>query len=214
MRHQRVLLMAALLLVAGCDSGVTATETSMMRGPTPSSGMTVPRLLTASAPPNFSGSAGPGSGSAADLSDAVDPSGAVSTDDVAPPEASDTEILPPDDVLVPTESLSDDGLTPGGTVPLLDPGTAVDLESLAAAFGCTDYLEQPALPESASYGECLLGEEPVQLYGFSTNEQQGAFIEQVVGEGLTVDQLVQGQLYIVIPGPAQLETVRAALTAG
>ena len=67
---------------------------------------------------------------------------------------------------------------------------------------------------STGYGECVLADEPVQLYGFATDEDQGAFIELLTAEGTSVDKLVQGTRFIVIPGPAQLANVRAALTPG
>jgi len=43
---------------------------------------------------------------------------------------------------------------------------------------------------------------------------QGSFIQQLVDLGTSVDSLVQGALFIVIPPPGELETVKAALTAG
>ncbi|MEP6562556.1 MAG: hypothetical protein ABJD68_15955 [Nakamurella sp.] len=183
--------------------------------------MTIPRLLTASAPPNFSSSAGQrsGIGGADSSSGAGDPSGAESTDELSPTDSGDLQTVPTDGGSMPTQSLPadlppTDGSVPGGGAPTVAPGTGVDLAAVAATFGCTDYAQQLAMPGSTSYGECVLAGGPVQLYAFATDEDQGVFIEQLVGEGMTVDQLVQGERFIVIPGPAQLANVRAALTAG
>src|SRR6478609_2922012 len=43
-RHGLVLL-AVLTMTAGCGSVESTTQTSMLRGPTPSSGMSIPQLL-------------------------------------------------------------------------------------------------------------------------------------------------------------------------
>jgi hypothetical protein len=221
MTHRHGLLLSAvLLLVTGCAAGTTTpSQTSMLRGPTPSSGMTIPRLLTASAPPNFSSSVG----SEFDTQEtgasgpAGDPSGAESTDDVTPPGSGDVGAVPTEDLSIPTEALPTDLFPTDGSLPddsALDPGTGVDLSALATTFGCADYAAQSALPLTTGYGQCPLAGEPVQLYSFATAEDQGTFIQQLVGQGVSVDALVQGGLYIVIPGPTQLDTVRAALTPG
>lgn len=216
MRHRHGwLLSAVLLLTAGC-AGEATTQTSMMRGPTPSSGMTIPRLLTASAPPKST----VGSGELdSELSIPADSSGADAPSEETPPPDSGLETLPPETEIVPTdpdqiEPLPTDATVPDPGVPTVDPGTGVDLGAIAATFGCTDYADQPAMPLTSGYAECLLGEDPVQLYAFATDEDQGAFIEQLAGLGMSVDQFVQGQRYLVIPAPTQLETVRAALSAG
>jgi hypothetical protein len=213
MRHRHGLLLSAfLLLVTGCGtSTATTTETSMMRGPTPSSGMTIPRLLTASAPPNFSSSADSGfdtqDSALADPPD--DSSVADPTDEIAPPESGGADLLPSG---IPGEIPSDDGqLPPGGQ---LEPGTVVDLAAIATNIGCAEYLDQPPLPLTTGAGKCSLAGESVQLYSFATDEDQGTFIQQLVGQGVSVDSLVQGELFIVIPGPTQLATVSAALTPG
>jgi len=216
MTHRRVLLLSAvLLLVTGCDVGTTTTETSMMRGPTPSSGMTIPRLLTASAPPNFSSSAG--SDAQESPSDAAgDLSGAETTDDTAPPESGDVEPSPTDDGAFPTGELPTDLFPTDESLPddILDPAAGVALGAIAANFACADYADQPALPLTTGSGVCALAGEPVQLYSFATDENQGAFIEELIAQGVSIDSVVQADLFIVIPGPTQLETVKAALTAG
>jgi len=217
MRHRhRLLLSAVLLLATGCGaSTATTTETSMMRGPTPSSGMTIPRLLTASAPPNFTSSANPGLET--QESAPVEPTGdsvvVDPTDEIAPPESGAVDPLP-EDLLsdIPSDIPSGDGqLPPDGQ---LEPGTVVDLAAIATNIGCADYLDQPPPPLTTGYGDCQLADDFVQLYSFATDVDQGTFIEQLVGEGVPVDTLVQGELFIVIPGPTQLAAVSAALTPG
>jgi hypothetical protein len=223
-RHGLLLLPALLLLVTGCGAGTaTTTQTSMLRGPTPSSGMTVPRLLTASAPPNFSSSVGtaidtadpsatdPGASETGASDPASDPSAVGSTDGVLPPDSADADAVPSEDLLIPSEFLGPDGTLPDGS---LDPGAGVDLGAIAALIGCTDYAEQAPTPPAKSYGDCMLSGEHVQLYSFATADDQQAFTDGLVVQGLPADSLVQGALFIVDPGPIQLEAVKAALTAG
>lgn len=217
MTHRHGLLLSAVLLLAtGCAASTTTSETSMMRGPTPSAGMTIPRLLTASAPPNFSSSEGSEfdaqeSGTA---DPAGDPSAVEPTDDIAPPR--ETEPLPTDDGAFPADELPTDLFPTDGSSPddALDPGTGVELGAIAATFGCADYVAETPIPLTTGYGVCALAGEPVQLYSFATDGDQGAFIQQLAEQGVSADALVQGALFIVIPGPTQLDTVRAALTPG
>jgi hypothetical protein len=181
--------------------------------------MTIPRLLTASAPPNFSSSAGSelATTETGASEPAIDPSAVQPTDGAVPPDSTDLGALPTDDFSIPTDALPTEFLGPDGTLPgdgSLDPGTGVDLGAIATNFGCTDYAAQPPPPLTTGYGDCLLSAESVELYSFATDEDQGTFIQQLVDLGVSVDSLVQGALFIVIPPPSQLATVSAALTPG
>ena len=191
-RHA-VALSAVLLLLAGCGSAGGLTQTSMLRGPTPSSGMTIPRLLTASAAPTSPDVFGTGQGSAPAESE--------------PPGSTDSSgALPPDGV---TSSVPDDGASAA------DPGsTPVDLATVAAAFNCTDYAAQSAQPLTSSSGQCTLDGQPVQLYAFASDEDYDAFLDQLGTQGLSADQLVQGPLYLVSANPDQLDAIASALSAG
>jgi hypothetical protein len=89
---------------------------------------------------------------------------------------------------------------------------AVDLAALAAQFGCDAYTVQQASPLTTSYATCTLAGSEVQLYGFASPDMSAAFIESLTEFGVTADQMVAGDGYVIAPNdPSQVPAIQAAL---
>jgi hypothetical protein len=184
-RHGLVLL-TVLTMTVGCSSVEPTTQTSMLRGPTPSSGMSIRPLLQV---PGGTSDPAAESGDSAGAAPAEsgDPA-ATSTDQ---PDAPATDPGATDDPGSDPAGTDPAGTDPAGTEdPLTDPtdefdtalpndttldpagGTGSsdpDLEALAASFSCLDYAPQSPEPAQTAAGSCLLDEDQVLLYSFATD---------------------------------------------
>jgi len=210
MRFRRgLLLVAVLTLAAGCGSVEPTTQTSMLRGPTPSSGMTIPQLLVIPTP---SASVQP-----------VDPAGSVApATEETPPASTDAPVSED-----PLTDLSDDPefTDEFGTIepdPAIEPTAAgspvagTDLAALAASFSCLDFvLEVETIPMAASWGTCVLEDQAILLYGFSSDQSASDYASELQSSGVTAEELVQGPDYLIWSTDVGLvATIKAALGAG
>jgi len=214
MRYLRGLaLLAALAMTAGCASTEQpTTQTSMLRGPTPSSGMSIPQLLQVPAGTTSENPAAP----AESVAPAQTP-----TDDAVPTDAA-TDVIPTD------ESTADDPLTEstdGFVVPTdqfgdvtgdtADGGSAdSQLSALAARFSCQDYAQQPPDASATDSGACLLDDQQVLLYSFSTDQAAADYAASLADSGVTSDQMVQGPGYVIWSDAGPIAKIKAALGAG
>jgi hypothetical protein len=98
-----------------------------------------------------------------------------------------------------------------GSEPVTTP-TTVDLAALAGQFGCDGYTVQPVAPLTTAYATCTLAGSEVQLYAFASPDMAAAFIESLQGLGVTADQLVAGDGYLIAPNDvSQLPAIQAAV---
>jgi hypothetical protein len=199
MRFRRgVVLLAAVLLTAGCGGAVVpTTQTSMLRGPTPSSGMSIPQLFEIPSP---STSAPP-----------VDPETTAS----APPASTDAPVSQdpltdvtdefgtplPDDTVVDTTA---DTAQVGGP----------DLSALAASFSCLDYSQQDPDPLAASWGTCVLDDQQILLYGYASDQATADYAASLQSSGVTTEELVRGPGYLIWADAGPIAKIKAALGAG
>jgi hypothetical protein len=201
-----VLLVAALSMAAGCGTVEQTTQTSMLRGPTPSSGMSIPQLLEIPSP-----TASDTSPSGVDESLPVDPA------ESAAPATEETP--PPTDAPLTEDPLTDEFSTdlPDDSVvdPTADTGlVGPDLSALATSFSCLDYTEQPPDPLAANWGTCVLDDQQVLLYGFSNDQSTADYAESLTSSGVTTEELIQGPSYLIWADAGPIATIKAALGAG
>jgi hypothetical protein len=181
------------LLLAGCSP----TVVNPPRPPFPSS------VSTLAANSAGATTAGDPNTEVSPAETAGDPGAEVTPADTAGDPGA--EVTPPD-------TAGDTGaqVAPAAT----DPATAAgaDLAALATQFGCEGFAAQPAAPNTTSYGTCNLGGTEVQLYGFASPELSAAFLDSVQGSGITADQMVAGDGYLIAPKDlSQLPTIAAAV---
>ena len=193
-----LLLVAALSLTAGCGVTEATTQTSMLRGPTPSSGLSIPRLLEITSP-----SASDAPATAGEQPSAVEPSPPAESVDPAPA----TEELP-------AETISTD--QPDQTVAETtgDASGGPDLSAVAASFGCTDFVDGLPEPLAVNSAVCVLDDQQILLYSFSTEEATAAYASSLQDSGVTTDELMVGSGYVIWADPAPIATIKAALGAG
>ncbi len=146
-----LIVLAALTMTAGCGSVEPTTQTSMLRGPTPSSGMSIPQLL---AIPDATPSDQPPAGADGSLPAAPAESAAPAatpTDESLPPStddpASEDPLTDVTDEIVPTDQPDQ---TDTGAIG--DPGAVnPELSALAARFSCTELRRRTARPLGDRY---------------------------------------------------------------
>ena len=203
MRFRRgVILVVAVLMTAACGTVEPTPQTSMLRGPTPSSGMSIPQLFDIPSPPT---SAQP-----------VDPAAsAQATAEDAPPPSTDAPVSED-----PLTGVTDEFGTP------LPEGTVVDttadttpagpdLSALAASFSCQDYSAQlDPEPSVASWGTCVLDDQQILLYGFADDQSRADYATSLESSGVTTEELVPGSGYLIWADAGPIATIKAALGAG
>jgi hypothetical protein len=200
MRFRRgLILLAAVLATAGCGSVVPTTQTSMLRGPTPSSGMSIPQLFEVPSPSTSAQPVDPAT-SAPATAEAPPPTDTLATEDPLTGVTDEFSTTLPDDTVVDTTA----GAAPGGP----------DLSALAASFSCLDYTPQEPDPQAASWGTCVLDDQQILLYGFATDQATADYASSLQESGVTTEELVQGPGYLIWADAGPIATIKAALGAG
>ena len=207
-----LIVLAALTMTAGCGSVEPTTQTSMLRGPTPSSGMSIPQLLAIpDATPGDQPPAGADGSLPAAPAESAAPA-ATPTDESLPPSTDDPASEDPlTDVIVPTDQ-PDETATgdPGGTG-AVNP----ELSALAARFSCQDYFDdEPPNPLATGSGSCTLDDQNVLLASFSTDQAAADYAASLTSSGVTSEELVQGPGYVIQADPGPIAKIKAALGAG
>ncbi len=207
-----LIVLAALTMTAGCGSVEPTTQTSMLRGPTPSSGMSIPPLL---AIPDLTAGDEPSAGADGSLpaapAESVAPA-ATPTDESLPTSsdapASEDPLTDVTGEFVPTDQPDQTDTGNPGDTGAVNP----ELSALAARFSCQDYLddEQPN-PLATGSGSCVLDDQNVLLAAFSTDQ---AAADYAASLGVTSDQFVQGPGYVIESDPGPIAKIKAALGAG
>ena len=209
MRYRRgLILLAALTMTAGCGPTEPTTQTSMLRGPTPSSGMSIAPLLVV---PDATTSDEPPAGADAPIpAQTADPAATPTEESLAP--SSDTPV-PADplteatDQVLPTDQPDATATGDTGTV---DPA----LSALAARISCQDYIDESPDPLATGTGSCVLDDQNVLLYSFSTDQAAADYAATLTSSGVTSDQFVQGPGYVIEADPGPIAKIKAALGAG
>jgi hypothetical protein len=205
MRFRRgLILVAALSMAAGCGAVEPTTQTSMLRGPTPSSGMSIPQLFQIPSP----------STGAQQDAQPVDPAASVApATEESPTDAPISEI--------PSTGVTDEfsTLVPDDTVVDTTAGTAQaggpDLSALAASFSCADYTVQPdPEPTVAAWGTCVLDDQQILLYAFADDQSTADYAASLESSGVTTEEMVTGPGYLIWADAGPIAKVKAALGAG
>ena len=208
-----LIVLAALTMTAGCGSVEPTTQTSMLRGPTPSSGMSIPPLL---AVPDVTASDEPPAGADGSLPAAAAGSEAPATptDESVPPStdapASEDPLTDVTDQIVPTDQPNQTATGDPGDTGAINP----ELSALAARFSCTSYADEPPDPLATGTGSCDLDDQQVLLYSFSTDQAAADYAASLTSSGVTSEELVQGPGYVIWADPGPIAKIKAALGAG
>ena len=212
-----LIVLAALTMTAGCGSVEPTTQTSMLRGPTPSSGMSIPPLL---AIPDATASDQPPAGADGSLPAAPAESAAPAatpTDESLPPStddpASEDPLTDVTDEFVPTDQPDQ---TDTGAIG--DPGdTGPSTRSSARS--------RPASPARATPMSCrtrwrpvraraMLDDQQVLLYSFSTDQAAADYAASLTSSGVTSDRTGAGPGVRHRADPGPIAKIKAALGAG
>jgi len=140
---------------------------------------------------------------------------ATPTDESLPPStdtpATEDPLTDVTDEFVPTDQPDQ---TDTGAIG--DPGVVnPELSALAARFSCTSYADEQPDALAAGAGSCVLDDQTVLLFSFSTDQAAADYAASLTSSGaVTSDQLVQGSGYVIEADPGPIAKIKAALGAG
>jgi hypothetical protein len=178
--------------------------------------MSIPPLL---AVPDLTASDEPPAGADGSLPAAPAESPAATPTDESLPPSTDDPASEDTSTDVTDEFIPTDQPDQTDTGAISDPGDSgvvnPELSALAARFSCQSYADELPDALAAGAGSCVLDDQTVLLFSFSTDQAAADYAASLTSSGaVTSDQLVQGPGYVIEADPGPIAKIKAALGAG